>query len=81
MVDTEPVTSGPRLPGWLTRRAHAPLAPTVGALLMGWASLTPSLLPLGPVLQALVSAVSAALGYAAGSLAGWTGSRSPGDAT
>lgn len=38
---------------------------------MLWASLTPSLLPLGPVFQALVSAVSAALGYAAGALAGW----------
>ncbi|MCL8025333.1 alpha/beta hydrolase [Nocardioides bruguierae] len=46
-------------------------APAVGALLGLWASLTPSLLPLGPVLQALVSAVCAFLGYGAGALVGW----------
>ncbi len=56
---------------WGVAQARAPLAPTVGSLLALWASLTPSLLPLGPVFQALVSAVSAALGYAAGSLLGW----------
>jgi uncharacterized membrane protein len=65
----EPVPE--RLQGRVAAQARAPIAPTVGALVLWWLSLTPSLLPLGPVFQALVSAVAAALGYAAGALAGW----------
>lgn len=55
----------------LRRRLHAPIAPTVGAVLLFWASLTPSLLPLGPVFQGVVSAICALLGYAVGALLGW----------
>jgi uncharacterized membrane protein len=40
-------------------------------LLFFWLSLTPSLLPLGPLFQGLVSALCALLGYAAGALIGW----------
>ena len=55
----------------LGRRLHAPIAPTVGAVLLFWASLTPSLLPLGPVFQGVVSAACALVGYAVGALLGW----------
>ncbi|WP_168929680.1 alpha/beta-hydrolase family protein [Nocardioides sp. GY 10127] len=47
------------------------LGPTVGALVLLWLSLTPSLLPLGPVFQGLVSAVCAFLGYGLGALVAW----------
>ncbi len=50
---------------------RTPIAPAVGAVLLFWASLTPSLLPLGPVFQGVVSAVCALLGYAMGALLGW----------
>lgn len=53
------------------RQLRAPIAPTVGAVLLLWASLTPSLLPLGPVFQGVVSAACALLGYAVGALLGW----------
>ncbi|WP_051551342.1 alpha/beta hydrolase [Nocardioides sp. URHA0020] len=50
---------------------RAPIAATVGAVLLFWLSLTPSLLPLGPVFQGVVSAVCALLGYGVGALLGW----------
>jgi uncharacterized membrane protein len=43
----------------------------VGGVVLFWLSLTPSLLPLGPVFQGVVSALCALLGYGAGALAGW----------
>jgi uncharacterized membrane protein len=39
-----------------------------GALLLTWASFTPSLLPRGPVVQGVVAGVSAAIGYGVGVL-------------
>lgn len=71
MLDSQGVATRRRVRSWAVRQLRAPLAPTVGALLFAWASLTPSLLPLGPVFQGLVTAVSAALGYGVGALAGW----------
>ena len=55
----------------MTLAVSGPIAPTVGAVLLFWASLTPSLLPLGPVFQGVVSAACALLGYAVGALLGW----------
>jgi uncharacterized membrane protein len=40
-------------------------------VLLFWLSLTPSLLPLGPVFQGVVSALCALIGYGVGALAGW----------
>ena len=71
MLESQGVATRRRVRSWAVRQLRAPLAPTVGALLFAWASLTPSLLPLGPVFQGLVTAVSAALGYGVGALAGW----------
>src|SRR4029079_12817607 len=42
-----------------------------GALILFWASLTPSLLPRSPVFQGIIAGVSALIGYAAGALLGW----------
>ncbi|MGY1695627.1 alpha/beta hydrolase [Geodermatophilus sp. SYSU D00814] len=44
---------------------------TVGALLFGWASLTPSLLPRGWVLQGLITGITAAIGYGVGVTLAW----------
>jgi uncharacterized membrane protein len=44
---------------------------TLGALLFGCASLTPSLLPRGWVLQGLIAGVTAAIGYGAGVMVAW----------
>ena len=55
----------------LRRQLRAPLAPTAGALILFWASLTPSLLPRSPVFQGIIAGVSALTGYAAGALLGW----------
>jgi uncharacterized membrane protein len=57
---------------------------TVGAVLFGCASLTPSLLPRGWVLQGVIAGITAALGYGAGTSVTWfvaeltTGRLSPG---
>jgi len=56
---------------WWRRQLRAPLAPTVGGVVLFWLSLTPSLLPLGPVFQGVVSALCALVGYAVGALVGW----------
>ena len=60
---------------WLaaTRRYLAGFSPAglAGALVFYCLSLTPSLLPRAWYLQAVMSAVTAAIGYAAGLLAGW----------
>src|SRR5688572_32579034 len=44
---------------------------TLGALLFGCASLTPSLLPRGWVLQGLIAGVTAAIGYGVGVAVAW----------
>src|ERR671916_1723657 len=44
---------------------------TLGALLFGCASLTPSLLPRGWLLQGLVAGVTAAIGYGMGVTVAW----------
>jgi uncharacterized membrane protein len=56
---------------------------TVGALLFGYASFTPSLLPRGWLLQGLIEGITAATGYALGVFVAWfirevSGGRSPG---
>ena len=44
---------------------------TLGAVLFGCASLTPSLLPRGWVLQGLIAGVTAAIGYGGGVTVAW----------
>src|SRR3954470_19124950 len=44
---------------------------TLGAVLFGCASLTPSLLPRGWVLQGLIAGVTAAIGYGVGVTVAW----------
>lgn len=56
---------------WWRRQLRAPYAATAGALVLFWLSLTPSLLPRGPLFQGVVSAVAAAAGYGLGALLGW----------
>jgi uncharacterized membrane protein len=72
---------GHRRPRWLPRYTWGG---TVGAVLFGCASLTPSLLPRGWVLQGVIAGITAALGYGAGTTVTWfvaeltTGRLSPG---
>ena len=56
-------------PTW--RHLRLPFLPTVGALVLSWLALTPSLLPRSTLFQAVVVGVSAILGYGLGALAGW----------
>jgi uncharacterized membrane protein len=56
---------------WVRRQLRAPFAASVGAVLLLWASLTPSLLPRDPVFQGAVVAVAGILGYGLGALLGW----------
>jgi uncharacterized membrane protein len=82
---TEPAADGrparPRRWRWLPRYTWSG---TVGALLFGCSSLTPSLLPRGWVLQGLIAGVTAAIGYGVGVTVAWfvaeltTGRLSPG---
>jgi uncharacterized membrane protein len=55
-------------PWWLRRYTFTG---TVVGLLFLWLSMTPSLLPRGPLFQGLVSGVSGAIGYAVGVFAVW----------
>ena len=77
----EPVTTAPpahipqaeatpvkKRPWWVRRYTFTGTA--VGLVFL-WLSMTPSLLPRGPLFQALVSGVSGAIGYALGVLAVW----------
>src|SRR3954453_22096160 len=50
---------------------HYTWSGTLGALLFGCASLTPSLLPRGWVLQGLITGITAAIGYGLGTTAAW----------
>lgn len=56
---------------WVRGQLRAPFAPAVGAVLLLWASLTPSLLPRSPIFQGVVASVATLLGYGVGSLLGW----------
>jgi uncharacterized membrane protein len=56
---------------WRRWLPHYTWSGTLGALLFGSASLTPSLLPRGWVLQGLIAGVTAAIGYGVGVTVAW----------
>src|ERR671939_1578640 len=64
---------GRRHPGhrWTRWLPRYPWSGTVGALLLGCASLTPSLLPRGWLLQGLIAGITAAIGYGLGVTVAW----------
>jgi uncharacterized membrane protein len=72
--------------GWRRLLRHLPRyswSGTVGALLFGYASFTPSLLPRGWLLQGLIEGITAATGYALAVFVAWfirevSGGRGPG---
>jgi uncharacterized membrane protein len=64
----EPLPRAVKRPWWLRRYTFTGTA--VGLLFL-WLSMTPSLLPRGPLFQGLVSGVSGAIGYALGVFAVW----------
>jgi uncharacterized membrane protein len=64
----EPLARAIKRPWWLRRYTFTGTA--VGLLFL-WLSMTPSLLPRGPLFQGLVSGVSGAIGYALGVFAVW----------
>jgi uncharacterized membrane protein len=64
----EPLARAVKRPWWLRRYTFTGTA--VGLLFL-WLSMTPSLLPRGPLFQGLVSGVSGAIGYALGVFAVW----------
>jgi len=64
----EPRPRAVKRPWWLRRYTFTGTA--VGLLFL-WLSMTPSLLPRGPLFQGLVSGVSGAIGYALGVFAVW----------
>jgi uncharacterized membrane protein len=77
----------PDRPGrWRRLSRHLPRytwSGTVGALLLGYASFTPSLLPRGWLLQGLIEGITAAIGYGLGVFLAWfvrevSGGRGPG---
>ncbi|MGY1604761.1 alpha/beta hydrolase [Geodermatophilus sp. SYSU D00815] len=57
-----------RWPGWLPRYTWSG---TLSALLFGCATLTPSLLPRGWVLQGIIAGIAAAIGYGVGTTLAW----------
>ena len=64
-----PQQETPKKPTWWQR--HYTYTGTVFALVFLWLSLTPSLLPRGPIFQGLVSGAAGAFGYAIGVFAVW----------
>src|SRR3569833_702449 len=56
---------------WLTRLPRYTWSGTVGALVLGCCSLTPSLLPRGWVVQGLITGITAAIGYGLGVTVAW----------
>jgi uncharacterized membrane protein len=56
---------------WRRWLPHYTWSGTLGAVLFGCASLTPSLLPRGWVLQGLIAGITAAIGYGVGVLVAW----------
>ena len=65
------VGEAPRPPWWRRWLPRYTWSGTVGAVLFGGASLTPSLLPRGWVLQGLIAGITAAIGYGAGVTVAW----------
>ena len=63
-----PLSQAVERPSWLRRDTFTGSA--VGLLFL-WLSMTPLLLPRGPLFQGLVSGVSSAIGYALGVFAVW----------
>lgn len=59
----------------LPRLAEFDLVGIIGGLVLVWASLSPSLLPRGPILQGVVSGVVGAVGYGVGVLVGFAARR------
>lgn len=53
------------------RQLRAPYTATLGAAVLFWLSLTPSLLPRTPLFQGLISGVCVLAGYGLGGLLGW----------
>jgi uncharacterized membrane protein len=64
-----PQQEPPKRPTWWQR--HYTYTGTVFALVFLWLSLTPSLLPRGPIFQGLVGGAAGAFGYAVGVFAVW----------
>src|SRR3954465_12076553 len=56
---------------WRRWLPHYTWSGTVGALLLGCLSLTPSLLPRGWVIQGLITGITAAIGYGLGATVAW----------
>lgn len=71
LVDTEPAPSepGPAKQPWWIR--HYTFTGTAVGLVFIWLSMTPSLLPRGPLFQGLVSGGAGAIGYGFGVLGVW----------
>src|SRR5688572_7818190 len=65
------VGEAPRPPRWRRWLPRYTWSGTLGAVLFGCASLTPSLLPRGWVLQGLIAGVTAAIGYGVGVTVAW----------
>jgi len=67
-----PAADGDRPASWWRRwLPRYTWSGTLGAVLFGCASLTPSLLPRGWVLQGLIAGITAAIGYGAGVTVAW----------
>src|SRR3954462_13307830 len=58
----------PRRLRWLPRYTWSG---TLGALLLGWSSFTPSLLPRGWLIQGIIAGITAAIGYGLGVTVAW----------
>jgi uncharacterized membrane protein len=65
------VAEAPRPPRWRRWLPRYTWSGTLGAVLFGCASLTPSLLPRGWVLQGLIAGITAAIGYGVGVTVAW----------
>jgi uncharacterized membrane protein len=65
------VGEAPRPPRWRRWLPRYTWSGTLGAVLFGCASLTPSLLPRGWVLQGLIAGITAAIGYGVGVAVAW----------
>ncbi len=69
IAEPPPAVAPPRKKPWWTRRYT--FTGTAVGLVFLWFSLTPSLLPRGPLFQGLVSGLSGAIGYGIGVFAVW----------
>ncbi|WP_336081965.1 alpha/beta hydrolase [Nocardia sp. SSK8] len=80
-TDTATGTERPAAKAVATNGGGLGFGGAVGAVLLAWLSLTPSLLPRGPLFQGLVSGAAAAVGYGLGvavaALIGWLLHRPP----